>query len=219
MRNNITWIAFVLLSVSNFNLSANSDWDVSMDVAYKRSYDIQMIELMDGSELSVYYNDKQLRKEMQKWRHGKVLLVKYDIRSGNVLYDPVSNRSIPILNAFGKIYNQENNPIDVLEGECIEKNQSTLGISACLSESGKHWERELNRRYSMLHNDKRSKGIENNLKEMYLKWSQYRDSMIDLVTRFYGRHGGTVWGIVIRQKLNNLTKSQANVLGSLLGGM
>jgi uncharacterized protein YecT (DUF1311 family) len=198
MRN---WLLFILLLPTV--VLADVKWDWSESVEYQENHDPSMIWLTDGRKIRVEYS-KIPWEAVEKWPRGKAVVLGYQPEVGVVLFDPESQKSIPILSGLQK------HPIDLITEKCLEDNQSTQGMVECYDGGYGLWDKELNRSYSGLMaslNDEQRKAVQ----EAQRQWLKFRDAQIIAIGAISNRDG-TIGRIVSAEHVMNLIKEQAQRL-------
>lgn len=115
-----------------------------------------------------------------------------------------------LFSVFSIIVYAQENPIDKRLNDCLEKNQTTIGMSECLTIAINEWDKELNDNYkkvmALLDKPKQEK-----LKEAQRNWIAFRQSndqrIIDMLTAEEGY--GTIVQIQIPDMKMTTIKSRA----------
>ncbi len=218
MKNHIT-IAFLLFLLSTAAYpqdlpdSIDAFADKNVEVLYVDSYDpaIVVLELPDGNTIETTYRGVELdtlidwEAEQKKTGNPRTLHLSYSIREGVRVRDQDSGITFSLLGVIA------DHPIDRAERRCQDVHSSTLGIKHCMSLALKAWDAELNRAYKALGGSRNEK-----LKQAQRAWIKFRDAQFDYLREEYGNRDGTIWGIRFTEHVVNLTKTQANLLKSVL---
>lgn len=82
--------------------------------------------------------------------------------------------------------------IDKISDQCLEKNNSTAGMSECLNQAYQLWDAELNKVYNQLKISLKP-DAQNALKASQLEWIKFRDSEFALSDKIYSELQGTMY--------------------------
>jgi uncharacterized protein YecT (DUF1311 family) len=196
------WFFFLFLCPSV--VLAGEQWDWSERVQYQENHDPSMVWLTDGRKIQVEYSAIPWQT-VDKWPRGNPLLLRYNAESGVVLFDPDSQKALPVLRGLDK------HPIDLIVGKCLGQNDSTTGMVDCYGRGHDLWDKELNRSYKALieslGDDQKKK-----VKEAQQQWLQFRDAQIAAIGAIYHGREGTLWRIVAAEQFMNVVKEQAQRL-------
>jgi len=101
-------------------------------------------------------------------------------------------------------------PIDVELKTCLDSsiNYTTKGMTDCLVQASKEWEKELNKNYQkllkLLSDEQKGKLI-----NAQNQWIIYRDKELEFTNQLYGDMQGTMWILVEVQSNLELTKQRS----------
>ena len=98
--------------------------------------------------------------------------------------------------------------IDTILANCLKENVTTVGMSDCLVSAQNLWDKELNKYYQLLLTKLDAKG-QNKLKETQKQWIVFRDHEIKFISETYGNREGTMWIIIVADKINQLVRQRA----------
>lgn len=141
--------------------------------------------------------------EVNNWRGGKLLSIAFSSKTGPVLFDPDSGRSIPIIGGL------EKHPIDLIVDKCFESELSTQGMVGCYVRGQQLWDGEINRLYDLLMNSLKGKQ-KNSVQVAQQLWKKYRNAHTQAVSAVYTE--GTIAFISRAGEMMRLEKEQAQRL-------
>ncbi len=98
---------------------------------------------------------------------------------------------------------------------CMEKDASTLGTNACLTQALARWDKEMNRVYQELNGRLDAEG-RNTLRDAQRAWVAFRDRELAWLGDFYGRLEGSMYGSMLVADRVEVTRRRALELDSLL---
>jgi uncharacterized protein YecT (DUF1311 family) len=98
--------------------------------------------------------------------------------------------------------------VDSILADCLKKNVTTVGMSDFLVSAQKLWDIELNKYYRLLLTKLDAKG-QMKLKETQKQWIIFRDQEIKFISEAYGTRDGTMWIIIVADKINQLIRQRA----------
>ena len=197
----------------------SAEWLYHKAVRYNENHDISRIYLEDGAKLHVRYTNIKW-EEAEKWKKGKLLYIAYMPKTGVVILDPVSRKTIPIINGL------KEDPIDIVarryQREATSKANNTLTLIDGFRASEKLWDSELNRVYKAfladsLYGRKFTAEQKREIVDAQRKWIQYRDAHFKVIGAHYFKRQGTLHRISAAEQSMNLTKNQALWYRNLLG--
>lgn len=101
--------------------------------------------------------------------------------------------AISIFILSSKVFSQEiPHPIDVFLDSCMEKNQSTMGMTKCTDEAVKMWDDELNKYYKILMTMLDDESIKA-LKSAEKQWIEFKDKEFTNIDLIYSKLDGTMY--------------------------
>lgn len=114
---------------------------------------------------------------------------------------------------FSQTKNKSENPIDVLESKCLNKdNISNADMCNCIIAASESWDKELNKYYNLL-KTKLPKDAFEVLKESQKQWIVYRDKEYAFISKyFYEVQDGTMWYTIAQGKKKEIVKTRATEL-------
>ncbi|WP_264523286.1 MULTISPECIES: lysozyme inhibitor LprI family protein [unclassified Flavobacterium] len=112
--------------------------------------------------------------------------------------------------AFSQTNKKNENPIDVLESKCLNKDDiSNADMCNCTIQARESWDKELNKYYNLL-KAKLPKEAFDSLKESQLQWLKYRDKEYAFISKFYFEvQQGTMWYTVAENRKKEIVKTRA----------
>lgn len=113
---------------------------------------------------------------------------------------------------------QETYPIDNWMAQCIEKDNSTVGMRNCIGKAYAMWDKELNTNYANLMK-RCSPEAKKALKSAQLAWIKYRDSEFKVINEVIGKKDGTIWLLVYDENRKDLVRTRAIQLKSYLSSL
>ncbi len=101
------------------------------------------------------------------------------------------------------------------EEECLDKNQSQMGMDYCYEDTEKAWDKSLNEVYKQLYNriDKNAKVV---LKNAQREWITYRDSHYKFLDAYYAKFEGSMYGGLHTRDRYYVVRDRTLELNSLL---
>jgi len=105
--------------------------------------------------------------------------------------------------------------IDRIVTRCLEKEISTLGITACLDDGYKLWDAELNKVYNQLRVNLKPEQ-QKALKAAQTEWIKYRDAEFAFKNSFYSSLQGTMYQTMNAEDCLEMVKKRTLELESCL---
>lgn len=182
-------------------------WTWSQPVVYQEYHDPSFVWLRDGRKLQVDFSAAVPWAAVNKWPAGKPLELVYDTESGLRLVDPESKTPLPVVAGL------EKHPIDLALEACLQKDDTTAGMSECYAEAESRWDQELNRAYRALLAplDEQSR---KKVQDAQRAWLSFRDGQLSAISSIYGARQGTIWHITAARQSMEVVREQALRLGS-----
>jgi len=196
----------------------SADWMYHKAVQYKEKHDHSRIYLEDGTKLHVGYTNIKW-EEVEKWKKGKLLYIAYMPKTGVVILDPVSRKTIPIINGL------KEDPIDIVARRYLNEANNTLTRIDAFRAKEKLWDSELNRVYKAFLADdlyggrKFTAEQKREIVDAQRKWIQYRDAHLRVIGAHYCKREGSLHRESAAEQCMNFTKNQALWYRNLLGYM
>ena len=198
---------FYLLLLASTFAQAEPAWDWSEAVRYQENHDPGLITLTDGREVHVEYAGIPW-EVVNAWQSGKPLVLGYKMGAGVVLFDPASEKSIPVLHGLG-----DRHPIDLIVARCRERDETTSASANCYVMGRDHWDKELNRAYAVLLASLDEPHREP-VRVSQRQWLKFRDAELAALGHIYDR-SGTMWLIVCAARRMELIRERALRMGIL----
>lgn len=197
-------IACVALAYSP-SASAQVEQTETTIVRYASNHDPGWIVFEDGHEVRVQWDvpGSLTFEDVNKWRPGQLLSIRFGARTGPILVDSVTNRSIPIIGGLDK------HPIDLLLSQCLETGHTTIGMVDCYSDARARWDTEMNRLYSLVLS-RLATADQDKLRIAQRAWIEYRDRTIQALGAVFTQ--GSIANIDIGAEAVRVTKEQAQRL-------
>lgn len=98
--------------------------------------------------------------------------------------------------------------VDTILADCLKDNITTVGMSDCFANAQDLWDKELNKYYQLLLTKLDATGRKK-LKETQKQWIIFRDQEIKFISEAYGNRDGTMWIIIVADKINQLIRQRA----------
>jgi uncharacterized protein YecT (DUF1311 family) len=159
-------------------------WDHREAVRYQENHDPSMIWLTDGRQLQVHYASPSWG-EVEKWTKGRPLTILYTAAGGFQLVDDATGKRLRVLSGM-------EHPLDKLLDRNLEKEGSTIGMSACYSQATRQWQMEMDRTLEELREalpPKESQAV----KAAQDAWVKFRDAERKAINAIHSREGtGTI---------------------------
>ncbi len=169
--------------------------------------------LEGGHELYVNYTGIKWR-EVAGWKAGRALAISYKPETGAVLLDPASGKQAFIL-ASSKLH-----PIDIMWSRKLKAAPSTKASVQCCVDTGKLWDRELNRVYRFLLAQSSPRPFSSKEKEQLVnaqrKWIQFRDAQCAAIRTVYSKRSDSVRRVYAAEFQMKVTRQQVLRLSSFL---
>ena len=204
-------VCFVGAVDANAELKNFSDFP-SSTVEFKENHDPSMIWLTDGQKIQVEYGAISF-EEVEKWKLGRKLHILYSLKTGLVLQDSVTGKSIPIYGGLNE------HPLHILETKAIQEH-STMGAAGRLYEISKVWNHEIDRLLALIYTDKIPRKFTEEelmtLRQSQQKWVDYRKSQRKAVTTYFSKSSGTFLIIKTAYMVLNINKRRADCLSEFL---
>lgn len=102
----------------------------------------------------------------------------------------------------------EKYPIDVMQESCLDRADTTLEMIDCKARALKAWDKEMNVQYQRALEGKPAK-VQTQIKASQRAWIQYRDSYFAAMRTYYGGMDGTIWGIVLTERQQQVIRDKA----------
>ena len=210
---NIYVTMILLLSLNlfaeNINKPIITDNSYSKVVIFGAFHDPGWIVTNDDKEYYFGYEGITF-ENISEWQNGRKLIYSYDINYGLTLFDEKSN-------ARATIRSYGTHPIDLILEDCLEKNQTTMGMAGCYDQGYTNWDAEMNRRYKEL---KKTYSPENFkiIQAMQRKWLKYRDSRFNVNRMAHNNETGTITIIESSSRAYAIVATQAGYLLSIPNG-
>ena len=195
-----------------------ADWSYREEVRYQgvgsvKEADAGWVFLEGGHELYVNYTGIKWRT-LAGWKTGRRLVISYKPETGAVLLDPASGKHAFIL-ASSKLH-----PIDIMWGRKFKDASTTKASVQCCVDTGKLWDRELNRIYRFLLAQSRPRPFSAKEKEQLInaqrKWIQFRDAQCAAIRTVYSKRLDSVRRVYAAEFQMEVTRQQVLRLSSFL---
>ena len=135
-------ILLALLAAMPASAQGEFEWVLAREYTSLEFHDPGLLMLRDagGTESGLEFGYEGLTYEVVETSpQGKKIRVACTPERGSEVIDPESDERYPIRSAPP--------PIDELQSRCLEREESTIGMSACHAEADAAWDLELNRAY------------------------------------------------------------------------
>ncbi|WP_184655041.1 lysozyme inhibitor LprI family protein [Oleiagrimonas soli] len=195
--------------------AASDTWAWQQSVQFEADHDPSRVIVRDGADtmnLEVMY-DGLTWKQVDAWPKGKPLRLAYAEKTGTVLVDPVSGKSVTVLDGL------KTQPIDRLLDVCLKKAVSTRDIVACYGEGYHRWDAQMNlwyRRFMASKDPDIDAKAKQSMRVAQRQWLHYRDAQFDALSDLYGHRSGTIWPVIAMHKRLALPRARALALASYL---
>ena len=193
-------------------------WSYREEVRYQgvgsaKEVDAGWVFLEGGHELYVNYTGIKWR-EVAGWKTGRSLVISYKPETGAVLLDPGTGRQVFIL-AGSKLH-----PIDIMWGRKFKAASTTEASVQCCVDTGKLWDRELNRVYRFLLAQGSPRPFSSKEKGQLInaqrKWIQFRDAQCAAIRTVYSKRSDSVRRVYAAEFQMDVTRQQVLRLSSFL---
>lgn len=87
---------------------------------------------------------------------------------------------------------QDEHPIDRKLGNCLDRNDTTMGMLDCMGTAYTHWDAELNTVYRELMANL-PPPAQDALRDAQRRWLAFRDAEFATIDQIYGNRDGTMW--------------------------
>jgi uncharacterized protein YecT (DUF1311 family) len=98
--------------------------------------------------------------------------------------------------------------VDTILANCLKENVTTVGMTDCFVSAQNLWDKELNKYYQLLLTKLDATG-QKKLKVTQKQWIIFRDQEIKFISETYGNRDGTMWIIIVAEKINQLIRQRA----------
>ncbi|OQX20208.1 MAG: hypothetical protein BWK80_35985 [Desulfobacteraceae bacterium IS3] len=105
--------------------------------------------------------------------------------------------------------------IDKIVNQCLEKDNSTLGMTTCLNDGYKLWDAELNKVYNQLRVNLKP-AEQKTLKAAQAEWIKYRDAEFAFKISLYDSLQGTMYKVMNAEDRLEIVKKRTSELESYL---
>ncbi|WP_168184713.1 lysozyme inhibitor LprI family protein [Oleiagrimonas sp. MCCC 1A03011] len=209
-------LSFAACAMSSGSHAATSGaWAWQQSVQFEADHDPSRVVLRNGTDtmnLEVIY-DGLAWKQVDAWPKGKALQLAYSEKTGTVLVDPVSGKSVTVLDGL------KTQPIDRLLDACLKKAVSTRDIEGCYGEAYHRWDAQMNlwyRRFMASKDADIDTAAKESMRVAQRQWLKYRDAQFDALSDLYGHRSGTIWPVIAMRKRIALPRTRARALASYL---
>lgn len=195
-----------------------ADWSYKERVRYRavgstKESDSGWVFLDGGHELYVSHTGIKWA-EVAGWKTGRTLWIAYKPETGAVLLDPGTGKHAFIL-AGSKPH-----PIDIIWGRKVKAAGGTAASVKCCVDTGKLWDRELNRVYKFLLAHRRPRSFSRQEKDQLIdaqrKWIQFRDAQCAAIRTVYSKGSDSVLRVYAAEFQMEVTRQQVLRLSSFL---
>jgi uncharacterized protein YecT (DUF1311 family) len=101
--------------------------------------------------------------------------------------------AILIIAVSSRVFSQETpHPIDVYLDSCMERNQSTMGMTKCTDDAFKMWDDELNKYYKILMKTLDDESAKT-LKSAEIQWIEFKEKEFTNIDIIYSKMDGTMY--------------------------
>lgn len=193
---------------------AKTHWEWSQKVRFVADHDPSRIVVQGKQRINmeVIYDDIDW-EQVNAWPQGKTLLLAYSGKTGTLLLNPDTGKSVTVLDGLPQ------QPIDLLMQNCLDGAQTSLDIRDCYAAAYSRWDRQMNLWYQRFMTSQ-SAGInaaaKKALRTAQRQWLKFRDAQFSAINAEYGPRQGSIWPTIAISKRVALPKQRALAIASYL---